>query len=840
MSTQSQIDNINAIIARSTDPAEIKQCEAKLRFIQRGTTAVTAPVPMHSASAGKVDFYAYFSKPGPSFFKNNNRLEPGASESGAAVYKLNLVTKAGKPFPSYSAPSVSAFGLPFILVRPGTQGVAVSEDLTTLTFAHESGRELRIHTQSTFAIRFVGQYSGPTSPGWYLVKGASIPNLMTGKPERDQYRNNGQLWEQLTAVSAVRWEDCPNQSMMEPFMSRMIGGVRSVIYPYPRHLVPDHAQIVALAETFGTKTKSPEEAAAEEGASTSGAGGSTSSGSNRPGIENLNKATTQLLDELMLTHGKNVVNSPLDPHHVIDFLSFKRQIMLPLQPPKAEVIIEHPEIVMEGLVTYGGPQCLTKDEVPKEIAVSASNPFGVQAVVRLGKTVFRTLPEGGAASVVVRGFCTLGVGYFSGVMGLYNEKSISILASTPVNHPSFTEEAAPPSRAALYPTVAIGPLGAYQTARENAEEHMSADGVVSSVLEFTPFNGYGSIVEGIRNGCIEITRNVAARLIRSLCVSAGVAADALPSVDGPISIAPIINKFDKDETNPFWNTNKRCRIHEQTDGYVFSPSQSITFYKRSPTGIAVPNDINTREKILPTTGEDFRFFVMANVVFTNAEQEIEYRAMVSEFYALKTSNPRKAQLAEKLASIAEAHSIEIMKAKSPDEDCATFSIHGKAPFTFELFLVSKVLDCPEFFSKLTEFAHPDFTEEALQKARAVVAAHNAKRFVATAKDSIDEDELAFLNTVESSQMPICSSSEPKQPEQPPPPVLEDDIEDVDDSSLLDTVAKRPRKELTKKKQPKVVATAASSGGTDDEEEDDLDSIATKPTKKAPRGRTTKK
>src|SRR3989338_6277127 len=67
MSTQSQIDNINAIIARSTDPAEIKQCEAKLRFIQRGTTAVTAPVPMHSASAGKVDFYAYFSKPGPSF-----------------------------------------------------------------------------------------------------------------------------------------------------------------------------------------------------------------------------------------------------------------------------------------------------------------------------------------------------------------------------------------------------------------------------------------------------------------------------------------------------------------------------------------------------------------------------------------------------------------------------------------------------------------------------------------------------------------------------------------------------------------------------------------------------
>src|SRR3989338_8018410 len=132
---------------------------------------------------------------------------------------------------------------------------------------------------------------------------------------------------------------------------------------------------------------------------------------------------------------------------------------------------------MEGLVTYGGPQCLTKDEVPKEIAVSASNPFGVHAVVRLGKTVFRTLPEGGAASVVVRGFCTLGVGYFSG---------------------------------------AIGPLGAYQTARENAEEHMSADGVVSSVLEFTPFNGYGSIVEGIRNGCIEITRNVAAPLIPTL------------------------------------------------------------------------------------------------------------------------------------------------------------------------------------------------------------------------------------------------------------------------------------------------------------------------------------
>src|SRR3989338_4443497 len=154
---------------------------------------------------------------------------------------------------------------------------------------------------------------------------------------------------------------------------------------------------------------------------------------------------------------------------------------------------------MEGLVTYGGPQCLTKDEVPKEIAVSASNPFGVHAVVRLGKTVFRTLPEGGAASVVVRGFCTLGVGYFSG---------------------------------------AIGPLGAYQTARENAEEHMSADGVVSSVLEFTPFNGYGSIVEGIRNGCIEITRNDAARLIRSLCVSAGVGAGRPPAPPAPPSAAP--------------------------------------------------------------------------------------------------------------------------------------------------------------------------------------------------------------------------------------------------------------------------------------------------------------
>ena len=634
----------------------------------------------------------------------------------------------------------------FTMITPGP-GVEISNDLNMFSLKNADGKDVRVYTNSSLFISMFGATSGfNPRGGWHLFQGVQLPNRVTYDEHGNPYRN-------FNCTKVTFWQEGPPKTAMVDVVSRMFSGPRYPLHRMPPEYYPSKEEVAAFIERkrHELQEKNPEK---------------------QINMNALFSIQEQEEAHRFLIFSKSMnSNIAIDPHGMNAYIHESRSMISPSVPAYVPTEMGEPVVAVSNH-EYSPQILMMKDGKPKLSDASDAYPFTVKGRVDFVQTKQQMLLDIStgtltADSLLVHGSYALGEKFYP-FYGIVDPVDSAILLSTP----AYNRQ----SRLDCFPSFVTGTIDHGRTAVMGCNTKpnlVGDDGIPQFGLEVVPFHTYPLIIAGIRNTCVEITVEFLIWCINRKLRKAGINTTR----EDEASIAPLVPTGE--EVNEDGYRCRRNLIHEWTEGMAFNITESDIFYVRQENSNA--RDFQKRNPVTRGSAANFRFYMMANVIHSRAE---DYCKTQEDFFGLENGNPEKVKLGKKLDEYAKVHSTELRKIMTDDvSDVFSLDRSGAIPglefrFVFNAFAVSKTLDGAKEWTKYSTWSSEEFSEETIQERIKLVKDLNMKKIEANTRTTVNDDELAALEAAEKgTKSPVKKQKKPEEDLQDDTEVVEEEDEE---------------------------------------------------------------
>lgn len=598
-------------------------------------------------------------------------------------------------------------------------GLSVSNDLSSLTFIGK--QPVRLHSNSTISITLFGKAHSynPKAGGWYRFIGftASLGDK----------RDDGLHWVNYRASELVHIPNGPSDAALAEMLNRNYSGHRYPLKYIPNEIFPNEDQVSVAIEN---ERKRIQEARIKENKK-------LEEFSEIPKRNEVEKAIS-----ICMRGSLSVLNETNDPYDMGAYIAGRRTVIIPLNP---EMV---PFQIGDSIIHVRPPEFdpqfgFAEKGKLKSFETTSQEPFEHRAVINVTQQINMMLINGNQVENVafyVVGRSANGINLYSR-FGISNPDSVINILGTCHKEGKM--------RISAFNGVFSGIVDGGATAGMRCNTTaVYENGLRQRGISIVPFRGFINVFKAIPEVSVEITPAAAIKLINaSIYKITGIRVETADDAEEEADLSELV----KDDTR-YAFTNEKNEINVLTQGRVYNLSETYKLHLPSKKGRSHKTPVT--EEI----GKYFRLYAMTNALHNF---EAGYEEEKEKYFNMPTSDPRKSASAKILATFAKKHSESLLAVASGNRS-EEFILPKDVPLHYTIFAISRDLDDPEEYKKLTSYSTEDYNEDLLRELAAEVRTFNE-----TEKSQATHEELALLERAEkrpapssssSSSVPTCSSS----------------------------------------------------------------------------------